>query len=64
MLCRLTKHSLLLIQMKGTKMLMVSKSIHSAMKAALAKQKAKVDKETKKLKEMEASFKQVKPIKR
>ena len=45
-------------------MLMVSKSIHSAMKAALAKQKAKVDKETKKLKEMEASFKQVKPIKR
>ena len=45
-------------------MLSVSKSIHSLMKAALAKQKAKVEKETKKLKEMETSFKSVKVIKR
>lgn len=44
--------------------MMVTKSIYSFMKAALAKQKAKVDKETKKLKEMETSFKQMKPIKR
>ena len=45
-------------------MLLVSKSIHSAMKAALDKQKAKVNKELKKLKEMENSFKQIKILKR
>lgn len=45
-------------------MFMVSKSIHSAMKATLDKQKAKVNKEIKKLKELETTFKQMKPIKR
>lgn len=42
---------------------LVSKTIHSAMKRDIVKKRAKVDKETKQLKEMETSFKQMKVIK-
>ena len=44
--------------------MIVSKTIHSAMKRDVEKKRKKVDKETKQLKEMEATFKQMKIAKR